>query len=253
MLAIFLSLALPLFVAADAYRSARKPRPAEELAAGKRSRLLQLALILAVGIGFSRFVRSDLIQAYKIPSGAMEPTLLIGDHIIVNKLDYGFRLPDSIFGLTPFASQLPYGKYLFPIESVHRGDVVVFVFPEDRSKDFVKRVVAIPGDTVEVKAGMLYLNGRRVPDPHAHFEKSLGERLSSSRADFMGPLKLAPNQYFVLGDNRDHSYDSRFWGPITRDAIEGHVRSIYWSCADELSALSCFYDVRWSRMFNLVH
>src|SRR5713101_4350064 len=143
MLAIFLSLALPLFVAADAYRSARKPRPAEELAAGKRSRLLQLALILAVGIGFSRFVRSDLIQAYKIPSGAMEPTLLIGDHIIVNKLDYGFRLPDSIFGLTPFASQLPYGKYLFPIESVHRGDVVVFVFPEDRSKDFVKRVVAI--------------------------------------------------------------------------------------------------------------
>jgi signal peptidase I len=130
--------------------------------------------------------------------------------------------------------------------------VVVFVFPEDRTKDFIKRVVAIPGDTVEVRAGMLYLNGRRIPDPHAHFEKSLAERLPGSQADYMAPLKLGPNQYFMMGDNRDHSYDSRFWGPITRDAIEGRAMFIYWSCADELSALSCFYDVRWSRILSLV-
>jgi signal peptidase I len=205
-----------------------------------------VALILAI------VLRTFFIQAYKIPSGSMEPTLLIGDHIIVNKLDYGFRLPDSFFGLTLFSNEVPYGKYLFPIEPVRRGDVVVFVFPEDQTKDFIKRVVAIPGDTVEVRAGRLYLNGAPVPDPHAHFEKSLAERMAGSQADYMPPLKLGPSQYFMMGDNRDHSYDSRFWGPITRDAIEGRAMFIYWSCADELSALSCFYDVRWSRIFSLV-
>src|SRR5689334_8179469 len=133
----------------------------------------------------------------------MEPTLLIGDHIIVNKLDYGFRLPDSLFGLTPFSNEIPYGKYLFPIEQVKRGDVVVFVFPEDRTKDFIKRVIGISGDTVEVRAGILYLNGSRVPDPHAHFERSPSERLPGSQADFMAPLKLGSDQYFMMGDNRD--------------------------------------------------
>jgi signal peptidase I len=128
----------------------------------------------------------------------------------------------------------------------------VFVFPEDRTKDFIKRVVAIPGDTVEVRAGVLYLNGTRVPDPHAHFEKSSSERLPGSQADYMSAMKLGPDQYFMMGDNRDHSYDSRFWGPITRDAIEGRAMFIYWSCADELSALSCFYDVRWSRISKVV-
>jgi signal peptidase I len=113
-------------------------------------------------------------------------------------------------------------------------------------------VVAIPGDTVEVRAGILYLNGRRVADPHAHFEKPLAEREPGSQADYMPPLKLGSDQYFMMGDNRDHSYDSRFWGPITRNAIEGRALFIYWSCADELSALSCFYDVRWSRIFSLV-
>jgi signal peptidase I len=229
-------------------QSPAPPAPAEtqKSAAREYSEAFGVALLLAI------ILRTFFIQAYKIPSGSMEPTLLVGDHIIVNKLDYGFRLPDSLFGLTPFANEIPYGRYVFQIESVRRGDVVVFVFPEDRSKDFIKRVVAIPGDNVEVKAGMLYLNGRRVADPHAHFDKSFAERLPSSQADYAGPVKLAPNQYFMMGDNRDHSYDSRFWGPITRDAIEGRAMFIYWSCADNNSALSCFYDVRWLRMFNLV-
>jgi signal peptidase I len=205
-----------------------------------------VALILAV------VLRTFFIQAYKIPSGSMEPTLLVGDHIIVNKLDYGFRMPDSIFGFTPLDGEIPYGKYLFRMESVQRGDVVVFVFPEDKSKDFIKRVVAIPGDTVAVKAGVLYLNGGRVPDSHAHFDKPAAERVMGSQADYMEPMKLGPNQYFMMGDNRDHSYDSRFWGPITRDAIEGRAMFIYWSCADDISPLTCFYDVRWSRLFTVV-
>jgi signal peptidase I len=226
------------------------PVPAVE---PQKSALREYAEAFGVALLLAIVLRTFFIQAYKIPSGSMERTLLVGDHIIVNKLDYGFRLPDSIFGLTPFSSVIPYGRYLFPIEPVRRNDVVVFVFPEDRTKDFIKRVVAIPGDTVEVRDGMLYLNGVQVADPRAHFEKSPAERQSGSQADYMPPLKLEPNQYFMMGDNRDHSYDSRFWGPITRDAIEGRAMFIYWSCADELSALSCFYDVRWSRIVNLVH
>lgn len=239
---------------AQPVRKVAKPQPPAPSPAleSQKSALREYAEAFGVALILAIVLRTFFIQAYKIPSGSMEPTLLIGDHIIVNKLDYGFRMPDSFFGLTPFSSEIPYGKYLFSIESVRRGEVVVFVFPEDRTKDFIKRVVAIPGDTVEVRAGMLYLNGGRVPDLHAHFEKSAVERVPGSQADFMPPLKLGPNQYFMMGDNRDHSYDSRFWGPITRDAIEGRAMFIYWSCADELSALSCFYDVRWSRIFKLV-
>src|SRR6516165_6692573 len=107
------------------------PKPPETLtvpephksASRKYAEAFGVALILAI------ILRTFFIQAYKIPSGSMEPTLLIGDHIIVNKLDYGFRLPDSFFGLTPFSSEIPYGKYLFSIEPVRRGDVAVFVFP----------------------------------------------------------------------------------------------------------------------------
>jgi signal peptidase I len=239
---------------AQPVRKITKPPPSAASPApeSQKSALREYVEAFGVALILAIVLRTFFIQAYKIPSGSMEPTLLIGDHIIVNKLGYGFRMPDSFFGLTPLSDEIPYGKYLFPMQSVRRGDVVVFVFPEDRTKDFIKRVVAIPDDTVEVKAGILYLNGVRVPDPHAHFEKSRGDRQPGSQADYMAPVKLARNQYFMMGDNRDHSYDSRFWGPITRDAIEGRAIFIYWSCADENSALSCFYDVRWSRIFNLV-
>ncbi len=240
---------------AQPVRKIAKPQPAAPPPApeSQKSAVREYAEAFGVALILAIVLRTFFIQAYKIPSGSMEPTLLIGDHIIVNKLGYGFRMPDSLFGLTPFSSEIPYGKYLFPIEPVRRGDVVVFVFPEDRTKDFIKRVVAIPGDTVEVKAGLLYLNGQRVPDPHAHFEKSPAERLPASQADYMQAVKLGSNQYFMMGDNRDHSYDSRFWGTITRDAIEGRAMFIYWSCADDSSPLSCFYDVRWSRISKLVH
>ncbi|HKV54750.1 MAG TPA: signal peptidase I [Candidatus Binataceae bacterium] len=222
------------------------PAGTQKSAAREYTEAFLVALVLAI------ILRTFFIQAYKIPSGSMEPTLLVGDHIIVNKLDYGFRLPDSFFGFTPLAGEIPYGRYLFRLEPIHRGDVDVFVFPEDQSKDFIKRVIGIPGDTVEVKAGVVYLNGQRAPDPHAHFEKSAAERQESSQADYMNPVTLGPDQYFMMGDNRDHSYDSRFWGPVTRDAIEGRAMFIYWSCADDTSALSCFYDVRWARLLSAV-
>lgn len=220
--------------------------PAQKSAAREYAEAFIVALALAV------VLRTFFIQAYKIPSGSMEPTLLVGDHIIVNKLIFGFRMPDSIFGVTPFADEIPYGKYIFQLERVHRGDIVVFVFPEDQSKDFIKRVIGVPGDIIEVKAGMLYVNGERAADPHAHFEIPPGQRVDSSERDFFGPLKVPPDHYFMMGDNRDRSYDSRFWGPVTRDAMEGRAMFIYWSCADDSSPLSCLYRVRWSRLFHPV-
>lgn len=226
------------------------PPPAESARQKSAAREYSEAFLVALALAF--ILRTFLIQAYKIPSASMYPTLLVGDHIIVNKMVFGLRLPDSIFYSTPFASEIPYGKYLFQLEPVHRGDVVVFVYPEDETKDFIKRVVAIPGDTIEVKNGLLYLNGAKAEDPHAHLELTPNQRMSTSERDYFGPFKVPPDQYFMMGDNRDKSYDSRFWGPVSRDAIEGRAMFIYWSCADDTSALSCFYDVRWSRLFHLV-
>jgi signal peptidase I len=226
------------------------PPPPESARQKSAAREYSEAFLVALALAF--ILRTFLIQAYKIPSASMYPTLLVGDHIIVNKMVFGLRLPDSIFYSTPFASEIPYGKYLFQLEPVHRGDVVVFVYPEDETKDFIKRVVAIPGDTIEVKNGLLYLNGAKADDPHAHLELTPNQRMSTSERDYFGPFKVPQDQYFMMGDNRDKSYDSRFWGPVSRDAIEGRAMFIYWSCADDTSALSCFYDVRWSRLFHLV-
>jgi signal peptidase I len=236
---------------AEPVRKLQSAPPAAESARQKSAaREYCEAFLVALALAF--ILRTFLIQAYKIPSASMFPTLLVGDHIIVNKLVFGLRLPDSIFYSTPFAGEIPYGKYLFHLEPVHRGDVVVFVYPEDETKDFIKRVVAIPGDTVEVKDGLLYLNGSKADDPHAHFELTPNQRMSTSERDYFGPFKVPSDQYFMMGDNRDRSYDSRFWGPVSRDAIEGRAMFIYWSCANDTSALSCFYDVRWSRLFHLV-
>jgi signal peptidase I len=220
--------------------------PAQKSAAREYAEAFIVALALAV------VLRTFFIQAYKIPSGSMEPTLLVGDHIIVNKLVFGLRMPDSFFGATPFADEIPYGKYILQLERVHRGDIVVFVFPEDQSKDFIKRVIGVPGDVIEVKGGMLYVNRVRAADPHAHFEIPPGQRVDSSERDFFGPLTVPSDHYFMMGDNRDRSYDSRFWGSVTRDAIEGRAMFIYWSCADDSSPLSCLYRVRWSRLFHPV-
>jgi signal peptidase I len=174
----------------------------------------------------------------------MEPTLAIGDHIMVNKIRYGLRMPDSLFGLTPFAGEVPYGHYLFHLAAVHRGDVVVFVFPLDPTKDFIKRVIGIGGDTVQVKNGRVFLNGEPMPDPHAHFEVAPQERSPYSPRDNYGPATVPAGEFLMMGDNRDRSYDSRFWGFVKLDQIEGRAMFIYWSWgADSQSLLG----IRWSR------
>jgi signal peptidase I len=201
-----------------------------------------IALILAV------FIRTFFIQAYKIPSGSMEPTLLIGDHILVNKIIFGLRMPDSIFGLE--IPGLPYGKYLFHVEPVHRADVVVFVFPPDRTKDFIKRVVGVAGDTIQVKDGAVWLNGSVMPDPHAHFEVAGSERSPVSPRDNFGPITVPAGKLFMMGDNRDRSYDSRFWGFVDENDVEGRAMVIYWSWDGDGSSI---LPIRWGRFGRVVH
>jgi signal peptidase I len=145
--------------------------------------------------------RHFFFKTYKIPAGSMEPTLLIGDFINTDR-----RARTSV-----------------------REDVIVFTFPPDPTKEFVKRVVAIGGDSVEVRNGIVYLNGRRMRDPHAHLEAAPQDRSPSSPRDNFGPVTVPTGKLFVLGDNRDRSYDSRFWGFVDQSEVQGQVLYVYWS------------------------
>ena len=169
-----------------------------------------VAMVYVLSLSTALVSRQLFFQAYKMPSGSMEPTLLIGDHIVVDKR---FR-------------------------TAHRGDVIVFVFPPDPTKDFIKRVVGVSGDTIEVKTGKLYRDGVLVADPHAHFQLTPDERQRDSPRDYFGPLTVPAGKLFVMGDNRDRSYDSRFWGLVEETEVEGRVLYIYWSWDSDSGALT---------------
>lgn len=244
---------------ASPVRSARKVSPEEGTTAAKRaaeppepqqgSELREWIEAIIIAFFLAIVLRTFVIQAYKIPSGSMEPTLLIGDHLMVDKMAYGLRLPDSFFGFTPFAGEIPYGHYLWNFGRVHRGDVVVFVFPLDHTKDFIKRVVAIGGDTVQVINGKLWLNGKLTRNPHVRYTVPANERSPNTPRDNFGPFKVPKGQFFMMGDNRDHSYDSRFWGTVKRHAIEGRAMFIYWSWG---SGTSSPFGIRWDRIGKVI-
>jgi signal peptidase I len=215
-----------------------------------KSAVREYAEALVIAIALALVIRTFLVQAYKIPSGSMEPTLLIGDHILVNKLAYGLRLPDSLFGLEPLAGTIPYGNYLLRFEPIHRGDVIVFVFPPDPTKDFIKRVVALAGDTVEIRGTSVILNGKPVSQPHAYYEPGTDRSAMIAPRDHYGPVTVPKDRIFVMGDNRDRSYDSRFWGFVPDRNVEGRAVVIYWSWDSESSS---WLPIRWSRFGKLIH
>jgi len=212
----------------------------------RKSVVREYAEAMFIALALALFIRTFFLQAYKIPSGSMERTLLIGDHILVNKIIFGLRMPESLFGLRP--PGIPYGQYLFQIEPVHRRDIIVFVFPPDRTKDFIKRVIGVGGDKIEVKGKAVYVNGEKLDEPYAHYEEGEGGAASSPRDDF-GPVTVPEGKLFVMGDNRDRSYDSRFWGFVDRSDVEGRALIVYWSWdGDEAWPL----PVRWRRFGQLV-
>ena len=189
--------------------SASGPEPRAKYVVREYGEALLVALLLAL------FIRSFIVQAFKIPSGSMIPTLQIGDHILVNKFVYGVRVPY-------------FGTLIVPVGKPRRGDVVVFIYPQDEDKDFIKRVVGVEGDSVEVRDKRLFVNGEPVADPYAHFAEGEDGRTVAPRDNF-GPFKVPAGYIFVMGDNRDRSYDSRFWGPVSLDKVKGKAFLIYWS------------------------
>ena len=247
-----------------------------------KSLLREYVEAIVIAVALALVIRSFVVQAFKIPSGSMIPTLLIGDHLLVNKLVYRFRLPE-------------------------RGEVVVFKFPQDRKTDFIKRVVALPGDEVELADGKLIVNRVPAPDVHASYGpghptglerfmkpfhvprkgeevrlegpnvrlyqlllfnelKERGEAADVELVDLqMGPdgkvangrlriggkvvesWRVDDDYLFMMGDNRDNSFDSRFWGPVRREDIVGKAMIIYWSFGNKI------WQIRWDRLGNLIH
>ena len=195
----------------------------------KKGALRENIEAILVAIVIALFIRTFVVQAFKIPSGSMKQTLQIGDHILVNKFIYGVKIPYL-------------DKTIIPIEGPHRGDIVVFRYPVDPSKDFIKRVIGIPGDVIEIRDKKLYVNGKRVTHDHGVYTDSriLGENVRPR--DNFGPITVPPHSLFVMGDNRDESYDSRFWGFVDYKALLGEAFIIYWSWDKEN------FGVRWSRI-----
>ncbi len=199
----------------------RKSEVGERLSGGRPKSLwreygeaLFIALILAL------VIRAFLVQAFSIPSGSMQPTLVIGDYLLVNKFSYGIRNP-----LT--------NKVWIPMGKPQRGDIAVFIFPQDPSKDYIKRVVGLPGDKVQVINKKVYINGRLLETPQAVYADSFvlppPRSPTESPRDNFGPVIVPKDAYFFMGDNRDQSYDSRFWGFVSMDALKGKAFIIYFS------------------------
>lgn len=187
-----------------------------------------VALLLAL------FIRTFVVQAFKIPSGSMLNTLLIGDHILVNKFIYGVKNPLN-------------GKTWIPVKKPERGDIVVFKYPINPAQDYIKRVVGVEGDQIEIKNKKVYVNGDPLDESYAIFLDSNILPAGNQPRDNMGAKTVPPNSLFVMGDNRDNSYDSRFWNFVDLNAVKGKAFILYWSWDKEN------YSVRWSRIGDLVH
>jgi signal peptidase I len=201
----------------------------------KKSALRENIEAIIVAIVLALFIRTFVVQAFKIPSGSMLNTLLIGDHILVNKFIYGVRLPFN-------------GTVLIPVSKPKHDDIVVFKFPEDPSKDFIKRVVGVEGDTIEIRDKKVYVNGVLKESDFAIYLDPYVQHSEQNR-DNLGPFKVPENSIFVMGDNRDHSYDSRFWGFVDLKDLKGKAFMIYWSWNGENKESIMDY-VRWDRIFQ---
>jgi signal peptidase I len=193
------------------------------------------SLIIAAIIAF--FVRSFVIQAFKIPSSSMEPTLLIGDHLLVNRLSYVMKVPFT-------------DTVIFSLGDPKKNDVIVFRYPKEPDKDFIKRVIATPGDTIEIKDKIIFVNGKRIDDKWGYYsDPSIAPGDINPRDNF-GPFKVPKDAYFVMGDNRDRSLDSRFWGIVPKDLLVGRALILYFSWNGKSEDLLDY--IRWTRIGKLI-
>jgi signal peptidase I len=206
----------------------------------KKSTLREYTEAFVIAILLALFIRTFVIQAFKIPSGSMLPTLQIGDHLLVGKFIYGVKIPFS-------------GQTLVPFKDPRRGDIIVFKYPKDRSIDYIKRVIGEPGDTLEIKNKQIFINNTPIEDPHAHFtSRSI---MNGNPRDNLSPITVPLGKVFVMGDNRDNSHDSRFWGFVDQKDILGKAFIIYWSwdITTPLLSFDRLTSVRWGRIGDIIH
>ena len=187
----------------------------------RKSQLRETVEAIVVAFAIALVIRTFVIQAFKIPSGSMIPTLQIGDHILVNK----FLLGNPVD--VPFTN-----IHLFRMPGLrkpHQGDIIVFKYPEDPTRDFIKRVIGVEGDVIESKDKVLYVNGRKVMEAYVQHVDSFIKPSGMDKRDNFGPVTVPKDSVFVMGDNRDQSYDSRFWGFVDLSLVKGKAIIIYWS------------------------
>jgi signal peptidase I len=229
----------------------------------KKSILREYFESIVIAVILALFIRTFVVQAFKIPTGSMEENLLIGDHLLVNK-----------FVLGPTESTVE--RKLLPIGTIKRGDVIVFKYPVEPDRDFIKRVIGLPGETVELKDKKVYINGKPLEETYVHFlqppsgQSAFHEETGFDVRERYGPVTVPANQYFVMGDNRDNSQDSRYWGFLPRDYVKGKALLIYWSYEGDredyqdesasatikglVSVFTHFFTrTRWDRMLHQIH
>lgn len=211
---------------------------------------------IVIAVVLALFIRTWIVQAFKIPTGSMEQNLLIGDHLLVNKF---------VFGPAPIDLE----RMVMPIGTVERGDILVFKYPQAPERDFIKRVIGLPGETLEVRQKQLYIDGAKLDEPYLRDQMPVLEpgAIALDRRDNFGPITVPAAHYFMMGDNRDNSEDSRYWGPLPHAYIKGKAMMIYWSYENTQSImpetgfgatlrrvgsvfLNFFSGTRWSRMFQ---
>jgi signal peptidase I len=206
----------------------QEPRPR-----AKQSVFWEYARSILLGIALALLIRTFVVQAYEIPSGSMEDTLAINDHILVNKFIYGTRIPFT-------------GHRVLAWREPARGDVIVFEYPKDPSKDYIKRVIGLPGDQLRIVDRQVYINGEVYDNPHAvHKNPDIVPNIVSPR-DNTDTITVPPDSYFVMGDNRDNSLDSRYWGFVKKDQIKGLAFIKYWAWDSEN------HSVRWRSIGHLI-
>jgi signal peptidase I len=242
----------------------------EHLSFARKSTLREYSESIGVAVAIALLLRAFVVEAFQIPSGSMIPTLEVGDHIFVSKFAYGLSIPFT-------------DKKVMQLAEPERGDVIVFKYPLDHSTDYIKRVVGLPGDVVEMRQEELYINGHpvpreRVPRPYHYMDASHGngvadehdgelwqETLGKKRHEIIqepgrgggrdfARTVIPPGHVFVMGDNRDNSSDSRVWGFVDYELIKGKALIVWWSrgTTDSFSAGNWLKSVRWGRFFQVV-
>lgn len=240
--------------------------------AQRKSAVREYTESILIALFIALVLRVSVVQAYHVPTGSMKSTILAGDYLLVNKFIYGVRTPDAI----PLVNvRIPHFR-LPAFKEPEPGEIVVFKFPPDPSQNYVKRCIAVAGQTVEVRDGLAYISGK--PEGKKEFigktwdpdegrfllnyritrddGTSYAIRLiadASLESKNMAPVKIPPGHFFMMGDNRDNSYDSRSWGFVPRDNVVGEAMLVYWSSNESLPLIELFKKIRWSRIGTLLH